>query len=98
MARTRKRWSAIAPKTVGQRRALLKRCGRKAFLDPDNLKYPIMAAKGPCVPNCDGIKAARSRSGGQVTIQRKKRKSGKARKAKKIHTKAKRASVRAACY
>jgi hypothetical protein len=97
----RKKWSQIAPKTVGQRRALLKRCGRKAFLDPDNLTYPIMAARGPCVPNCEGLKAARSRAGGQVTIQGRKRSTAakaKKRKAKSIHTKANRASKRAACY
>ena len=99
--RTRRPWSEIAPKGKPQRRALLKRCGRKASLDPDNLAYPIMAYRGPCVVNCEGLKAARSRSGGQVTIQGKKRSkaaTAKKRKAKSIHTKAQRASKRAACY
>lgn len=57
-----KGWSKRAPKTMKQRRALLARCGTKAFLDPKNLKFPIMAKSGPCVPDCGGVKAAYSRA------------------------------------
>lgn len=58
-----KSWSRRAPKTKVERKALLARCGRKAFLDPANLKFPIMAKSGPCVPDCAGLKAAKSRAG-----------------------------------
>jgi len=55
-------WSRRAPKTKRQREALYARCGAKAFLDPKNLKFPVMAKSGPCVPDCAGVKAAYSRA------------------------------------
>lgn len=76
-------WSARAPKTMRQRRALLARCGRRAFLDPANLKYPVMAKSGRCVVDCEGLRAAKSRAG-----QHHKR---------KIKSKASRMASRAAC-
>lgn len=95
-AKTVKGWSKLAPKTVNERRALLRRCGRKAFLDPDNLKYPIMAKSGPCVVNCKGLRAAKSRAGQQVSITTKKRKSSAP--AKKLRAKAERIGKSAACH
>lgn len=56
-------WRTRAPKTKGERSALYMRCGAKAFLDPTNLKFPIMAKHGPCVPDCEGVRAAKSRAG-----------------------------------
>ena len=62
-ARTDCGWRAAAPKTLEQRRRLLARCGKRAFLDPANLKYPVMAKSGPCVIDCRGLRAAKSRAG-----------------------------------
>jgi hypothetical protein len=58
----KKGWSRRAPKTQRERRALYARCGAKAFLDPKNLKFPVMAKSGPCVLDCAGVKAAYSRA------------------------------------
>lgn len=55
-------WAKRAPKTMKQRRALLARCGPRAFLDPANLKYPVMAKSGACRIDCAGAKAAYSRA------------------------------------
>lgn len=57
-----KSWSKRAPKTKLERKALFARCGTKAFLDPKNLKFPVMAKSGPCVPDCAGVEAAYSRA------------------------------------
>jgi hypothetical protein len=62
-AKTTKGWGKRAPKTKKQREALLKRCGPGAFLDPKNLKYPIMPKSGKCVIDCQGLRAAKSRAG-----------------------------------
>lgn len=62
-AKTTKGWAKRAPKTKKQREALRARCGDRAFLDPKNLKYPVMAASGPCVIDCRGVRAAKSRAG-----------------------------------
>jgi hypothetical protein len=61
-ARTTKGWQKLAPKTPNERRALLARCGAKAFLDAKNLKFPVMAKHGPCVVDCEGLRAAKSRA------------------------------------
>jgi len=76
-------WSRRAPKTKREREALYARCGAKAFLDPKNLKFPVMAKAGPCKPDCAGVKAARSRA--------------KQYRRGKIAGKAKRLASRAAC-
>lgn len=62
-SKTTKGWRKHAPKTKSQREALFARCGRRAFLQPDKLKFPIMRKTGPCVPDCEGIRAAKSRAG-----------------------------------
>lgn len=61
-SRTTKGWRKLAPKIPSERRALLARCGTKAFLDPRKLKFPIMAKKGPCVADCEGLRAAYARA------------------------------------
>lgn len=55
-------WRRNAPKTKAERRALLARCGSRAFLQPGKLKFPIMRKHGPCVVDCAGLKAAKSRA------------------------------------
>jgi hypothetical protein len=83
-SRTTKGWRKLAPKTKGERTALYARCGTKAFLDPKNLKFPVMAKTGPCVIDCEGLRAAKARA-----AQFKHRKVG---------AKAKRLGKRAACH
>lgn len=55
-------WRARAPKTRRERRALKRRCGARAFLDPDRLMFPVMAKHGRCVIDCEGARAALSRA------------------------------------
>lgn len=55
-------WQRNAPRTKGERRALLARCGARAFLQPAKLKFPIMRKGGPCVPDCEGLRAAKLRA------------------------------------
>lgn len=61
-ARTTKGWKKRAPRTPHERRALLAHCGAKAFLDPKNLKFPVMAKSGRCIVDCEGLRAAKSRA------------------------------------
>jgi hypothetical protein len=74
-----KSWRSRAPKTKRERRALLARCGAKAFLQPSKLKFPIMAKRGPCVPDCAGLRAAKSRAAqyGHRTVAKKAEAKGK---------------------
>ena len=66
-ARTTKGWRKAAPKLRSERVALYTRCGARAFLQPNEKspglsKYPIMAKTGPCVVDCRGLRAAKSRA------------------------------------
>lgn len=54
----KKGWHKRAPKTGRDRRALLARCGRDAFLEPGNLKFPVVAKTGGCAVDCAGAQAA----------------------------------------
>lgn len=53
-------WKDRKPKSKGDRRDLLQRCGDKCFLIPDELKYPICSSKGDCSYDCDGLRAGRN--------------------------------------
>ena len=45
------------------RKALLERCGEKAFLKPDELKFPIVSMfSSSCEPNCKMLYAAYTRA------------------------------------
>lgn len=61
-ATTTKGWSKLAPKKPSDRRALLARCGTKAFLQPSKLKFPIMAKTGACIVDCEGLRTAYARA------------------------------------
>lgn len=65
-----KGWAKAAPKTTSQRRAVLARCGRGAFLKIGKSKtgktkpqFPIVS-KGStnCAPDCRGLRAAKQRA------------------------------------
>lgn len=56
-AKTTKGWPRLK---TSQRKAIMKACGPRAFLDPKRLKYPIMTQD--CRPNCKGIRTAKQRA------------------------------------
>ena len=90
-----KGWGRRAPKTVKQRRQLIARCGRRAFLLPNTLRFPVMAKSGACVLDCEGLRAAKARAAQQASIARRKGKS--AAKYNKAKRKAERLGKRASC-
>jgi hypothetical protein len=59
-------WRKAAPKLQSQRRELEASCGRKCFLVPDKLGYPICARckknHCSCKPSCAALSAAYNRA------------------------------------
>lgn len=53
---TKKGWRKRAPLTISERRELLEKYGRRAFLLPDELKFPVVDKKGRY--DCMGILSA----------------------------------------
>jgi hypothetical protein len=89
-----RKWSRVAPKSVGDRRAVLAKCGRRCFLGPGK-SFPICArlgsgsgsGPGPCKIDRRGVAAAYSRSREWAAITaRKKRTSMKAARAHRKYT------------
>ena len=62
-ARSVKGWGKAKPKTQRERKALAKRCGRRAFMVPKTLAFPVMGkrAKG-CKVDCRGLLEAKQRA------------------------------------
>ena len=89
------RWSHDAPKSVGDRRSVLQKCGRRCFLGPGKT-FPICArlgsgagaaAGGECKIDRRGVQAAYSRAREWAAITaRKKRSSVKAARAHRKYT------------
>ena len=86
------KWSRVAPKTVGDRSALLSKCGRRCFLGPGKT-FPICARLGAsgdggaCKISRRGVVAAYSRARQWASITaRKKRASTKAASAHRRYT------------
>jgi hypothetical protein len=84
--RGRGHWSASAPKSVGDRAAVLKKCGRKCFLGPGK-SFPICArlggaggaaGAGTCKIDRHGVQAAYSRAREWAAITARKKGSSKA--------------------
>ena len=90
-------WHKVSPKTMKQRRQLFDRCGRKAFLDPKNLSFPIIAKSGPCVVDCQGLLAAKSRAAQMVTRSKNAGRKKDAAKYARIAKKAEQKGVRNSC-
>jgi len=91
--RGRGHWSASAPKSVGDRAALLKKCGRKCFLGPGK-SFPICArlggaggaaGAGTCKIDRHGVQAAYSRASEWAAITARKK--GTSVKAARAHRK-----------
>jgi hypothetical protein len=87
-------WSRRAPKSIGDRRAVLNKCGRRCFLGPSKT-FPICArlasgsasASGECKIDRRGVQAAYSRAREWATITaRKKRSSVKAAQSHRRYT------------
>lgn len=78
-SKSTKGWRKLAPKSPSERRALLARCGKRAFLQPSKLKFPIMRKTGPCVVDCEGLRAAKARAAqyGHTSIAKKAEAKGK---------------------
>ena len=55
-------WTKTVPKTKKARRALMDKCGARAFLDPKWLKFPIVGKHAGCKPSCSGLEAAFKRA------------------------------------
>jgi hypothetical protein len=96
--RGRGHWSASAPKSVGDRAAVLKKCGRKCFLGPGK-SFPICArlgaagTAGTCKIDRHGVQAAYSRASewASITARKKGSSSAAARQHRKYTAIAKRA-------
>lgn len=80
-----RKWSQVAPKTVGDRSALMSKCGRQCFLGP-NKTFPICArlgsgsgsGSGTCKIDRRGVAAAytRAREWAAITARKKRSASG----------------------
>jgi len=95
-SRSSRKWSRVAPKSVGERSAVLAKCGRRCFLGPGK-SFPICArlgsgsgsgsGSGPCKTDRRGVAAAYSRAREWAAITaRKKRTSMKAARAHRRYT------------
>ena len=83
-----RKWSRVAPRSVGERSAVLSKCGRKCFLGPGKT-FPICArlgsgsGSGPesCKIDRRGVAAAysRAREWAAITARKKKRTASGAR-------------------
>ena len=85
-----RKWSRIAPKHVGDRSALLAKCGHRCFLGPGKT-FPICPRLGTRSNDCKvdrrGVVAAYSRAREWASITaRKKRSSSKAARAHRKYT------------
>ena len=88
--RGRGHWSTSAPKSVGDRAAVLKKCGRRCFLGPGK-SFPICArlgaagSAGTCKIDRHGVQAAYSRAREWASITARKK--GTSVKAARAHRK-----------
>ena len=58
-----KGWKSLSPSLRSERKKLLEKCGKKCFLMPGKLKFPICSKKMDCKVNCGGIDSASVRAG-----------------------------------
>jgi len=84
-SRSSRGWSRVAPKSIGERSALMSKCGRRCFLGSSKT-FPVCAA-GSCKVDRRGVAAAYSRAREWASITaRKKRTSAKAARAHRKYT------------
>ena len=83
-----RKWSRMAPKSIGDRRAVLAKCGRRCFLGPGK-SFPICArlgsgsGSGTCKVDRRGVAAAYSRAREWAAITARKK--GSSMKAARSH-------------
>ena len=74
--RSSRGWSRVAPKTVGERSALMAKCGRRCFLGPGKT-FPVCARLGAGPGSCKidrrGVAAAYSRAREWASITARKK-------------------------
>jgi len=61
-------WESKKPKSIKDRKNLIKKCGKRCFLIHKKLKYPV-CSKNKCEINCDGVRSARNNAA--IIINRK---------------------------
>jgi len=93
-SRSSHKWSRVAPKSIGDRRAVLAKCGRRCFLGPGK-SFPICArlgsgagsgsgsGSGTCKVDRRGVAAAYSRAREWAVITARKK--GSSMKAARSH-------------
>jgi hypothetical protein len=94
-SRSSRGWSRVAPRSVGERSAVLSKCGRRCFLGPGKA-FPICtrlgSGSGACKIDRRGVAAAYSRAREWAAITaRKKRTASGARAHRRYTTVARRA-------
>ena len=97
-SRSSRKWSRVSPKSIGDRRAVLAKCGRRCFLGPGK-SFPICArlgaagTAGTCKIDRHGVQAAYSRASewASITARKKGSSSAAARQHRKYTAIAKRA-------
>jgi hypothetical protein len=74
--RSSRGWSRVAPKTVGERSALMSKCGRRCFLGSGKT-FPVCARLGTGAGSCKidrrGVAAAYSRAREWASITARKK-------------------------
>jgi hypothetical protein len=91
-------WSRVAPRSVGERSAVLSKCGRRCFLGPGKT-FPICArlgsGSGACKIDRRGVAAAysRAREWAAITARKKRTASSGARAHRKYTAVARRAKA-----
>jgi hypothetical protein len=83
------KWSRIAPRSVGERSAVLSKCGRRCFLGPSKT-FPICARlgseSGACKIDRRGVAAAYSRAREWAAITARKKRSASGARAHRRYT------------
>jgi hypothetical protein len=84
-----RKWSRVAPRTIGDRSAVLAKCGRRCFLGPGKT-FPICQRLGAgnaktCKIDRRGVQAAYSRAREWASITARKK--GSSMKAARAHRK-----------
>jgi len=86
-----RKWSRDAPKSIGDRSAVLSKCGRKCFLGPSK-SFPICArlgsgaGSGTCKVDRRGVAAAYSRAREWASITARKKRSAAGARAHRRYT------------
>ena len=92
-SRSSRGWSRVAPKSVGERSAVLSKCGRRCFLGPGKT-FPICtrlgsgsgSGSGACKIDRRGVAAAYSRAREWAAITARKKRSASGARAYRRYT------------